>query len=88
MKSFLSVVATSAKVEVWIIDKTDTGFLPDKVMKHIIEKIILSKEEDRPFPEQDLSFIIDQFQKWDRFKIDCVESMFERKALEKFMSGK
>lgn len=33
MKSLLSVVADSAKVEVWIIDKQDMSFLPDKVLK-------------------------------------------------------
>jgi len=88
MKSYLSVVATSATVEVWIIDRTDAGFLPEKAQEQVLEKVILAKEEDRPCPEQDLSFIIEQFQKWDRFKMDCVESLFERKALEKFMVGK
>lgn len=88
MKSLLSVVAESAKVEVWIIDKQDMGFLPDKVLKQAYEKLILGKEEDRPFPERDLEFIIQQFQKWDRFKLDCVESLFARNAMDKFMSGK
>jgi hypothetical protein len=88
MKSYLSVVATSAKVELWIIDRTDAGFLPERAQEQVLEKVILAKEEDRPCPEQDLAFVIEQFQKWDRFKMDCVESMFERKALEKFMVGK
>lgn len=50
-KSLLSVIADSAKCEVWIIDKNDMGYLPDQINKEVFEKIILSKEEDRPFHE-------------------------------------
>ena len=60
-KSLLSVVANSAKVKVWIIDRVDMNYLPDKVLKQIFEKVVFEKEEDRPFPEQDIEFIIEQF---------------------------
>jgi hypothetical protein len=73
MKSLLSVVANSANVKVWIIDKVDMNYLPEKVLKQVFEKVIFSKEEDRPFHEQDIEFIIDQFCRWDKFKIDLVE---------------
>jgi len=88
MKSLLSVIADTAKVEAWVLDNSVMGQLPAKILTQVSEKIILSKEEDRPYPEQDIQFIIDQFVKWDRFKIDCVESHFQRKALIKFFSGK
>ena len=58
-KSLLSVVANSAKVKVWIIDKQDMNYLPEKVLKQVFEKIIFAKEEDKPFPEQDIEFIVD-----------------------------
>jgi hypothetical protein len=52
MRSLLSVVADTAKVEVWILDKDLLSLLEDSDhMKHVYEKIILSKEEDRPFHE-------------------------------------
>ena len=81
------MVANSAKVKVWIIDRQDMNYLPEKVLKQVFEKIIFAKEEDKPFPEQDIEFIIDQFNKWDRFKIDVVEQMFELKTIEKFMKS-
>ena len=84
-KSLLGVMASSAKVTCWIIDKVDMNYLPESACKHIFEQVVFSKEEDRPFPEADVQFIIDQFQKWDRFKVDFVESIFERKAIDKFM---
>ena len=54
MKSLLSVIADTAKVEVWILDNSVMGQLPDKILKQVYEKIILSKEEDRPYHEQDI----------------------------------
>ena len=88
MQSLLSVVADTAKVEVWILDRDVISYLDDSGhLKHVYEKIILSREEDRPFHEQDINFIIEQFKKWDRYKTDCVESLFERKKLDKYFKG-
>lgn len=39
LKSNLSVVANSAKVKVWILDKQDMNYLPDRVLKHVFEQI-------------------------------------------------
>jgi hypothetical protein len=50
-KSLLSVVANSAKVKVWIINKVDMNYIPDKVLKQVYERIVYEREEDRPFPE-------------------------------------
>ena len=89
MKSLLSVVADTAKVEVWIIDRADMTYLDEKgISKLVYEKIITSKEEDRPYHQQDIQFIIEQFHKWDKYKIDCVESLFERKNMLKKFLGK
>mmetsp|Transcript_2970 Transcript_2970/g.4561 ORF Transcript_2970/g.4561 Transcript_2970/m.4561 type:complete len:110 (+) Transcript_2970:6583-6912(+) len=87
LKSLLTVVADSAQVQVYVIDKSFMSYLPDKILNQICEKVICLKEVDRPYYEQDILFIIEQFQKWDHFKINCVEKLFERKRLEKFMMG-
>ena len=63
------------------------AYLPDKILNQICEKVICLKEEDRPYYEQDILFIIEQFQKWDQFKINTVEKMFEQKKLDKFLMG-
>lgn len=68
MKSLLSVVADSAKVVVWIIDKTDMGYFPDRVLKHVYERIILDKEEDRMFSQIDIDFISEQYLRWEQYK--------------------
>ena len=39
MKSYLSVVADSAKVEVWLIDKRLLSYLTERNLKQIYEKI-------------------------------------------------
>ena len=54
LRSLLSVVADSAKVECWIIRRQDMGYLPDKALSHICDQIVNLKEEDRPFDEQDI----------------------------------
>lgn len=39
-KSLLSVVANSSKVVVWLIDKVDMNYLPEKTLKQVFEKIV------------------------------------------------
>jgi len=43
-----------------------------------------ARDPDRPLHEQDVQFIIEQFQKWDKYKIDVVEEMFDHQALAKY----
>ena len=59
MRSLLSVVADSSKVECWIIRRQDMAYLPDKALSQICDQIIKSKELDRPYHEQDIQFIIE-----------------------------
>jgi len=59
MKSHLSIVADSAKVHVWIIRKQDMAYLPEKAFEQVYEKVIGLKEEDRPYHEQDIMYIIE-----------------------------
>ena len=33
LKSFLSIIADSGQVEVYILDKTDMSYMPDHVLK-------------------------------------------------------
>jgi hypothetical protein len=74
-KSLLSVVANSAKVKVWIIDKQDMNYLPEPVQKKLFENIVLCKEEDRPCSEQDIEFLIKQFEKWSSYKIKMTDRL-------------
>lgn len=74
-KSLLSVVANSAKVKVWIVDKQDMNYLPEPVQKKLFENIVLCKEEDRPCSEQDIEFLIKQFEKWSSYKIKMTDRL-------------
>lgn len=52
MKSLLSIVADSANVDVWIIDKTDLNYLTEKQdLRRVYESIAGTKEADRPYHE-------------------------------------
>ena len=59
MRSLLSVVADSSKVECWIIRRQDMAYLPEKAFEQVYEKVIGLKEEDRPYHEQDIMYIIE-----------------------------
>lgn len=85
MKSLLTVVADSARVDVWVIDRQDLNYLSDTDLRqgNVYERIVYTKEADRPCHEQDLNFIIDQFVKWDHHKVDVVEAMFARNKIAK-----
>ena len=66
MKSMLSVVADSSIVDVWVIDKMDLNYLNDKAdLKKVYEAVMDNVDADRPMHEQDMSFLVDQFEKWD-----------------------
>lgn len=67
----------------WVIDRNDMGYLPETVLRTVFEKIVMGKEEDRPYEELDVHFICDQFKRWDKFKETFIKTMFERKAVEK-----
>lgn len=49
MKSMLSVIADSGTVELYILDKSDMGLIPDYILKKVFDKISQLKEPDRPF---------------------------------------
>lgn len=67
-QSLVNVRADSRQVEVWIINKNDLTFLPDKIIKDMFLDIIKLKESDRPYPAEDVNFIVQQFSRWDDFK--------------------
>jgi len=51
MKSFLDVVADSAVVEAFMINKQSIQYLSDAYLKNIFENIVQEKEPDRPLKE-------------------------------------
>lgn len=83
MKSLLSVIADSATVEAWVIDNSDMSYLSQKDSKNVFNSIMRTKEADRPMHEQDIAFIIEQFQKWDKFKVEVVDSVIDRQEMLK-----
>lgn len=44
----MSVIADSGVVEVYILDKSDMGYIPDFILRKVYEKISILKEPDRP----------------------------------------
>ena len=69
------MVADSAHVEVWVLDKSDMAYLPDKILKDMYAQIATARDYDRPYPEHDLEFIVEQFQRWSRYTIDYSEGL-------------
>ena len=82
MKSLLSVQADSAKVDVWVIDKNDMGYIDDKSLKQGFEAVIKQKEIDRPHTERDIHFIVEQFRVWTSFKEKFIHDLQEVKRVQ------
>lgn len=61
MKSLLSVIADSSKVEVWVIDKKMMAYLKEKELKLIYEKIVKDVDVDRLYYEKDIEYITEHF---------------------------
>lgn len=61
MKSLLSVIADSSKVEVWVIDKKLMAYLKEKELKLIYEKIVRDMDVDRLYHEKDIEYITENF---------------------------
>lgn len=87
MKSLLSVTADSATVDVWVLDHSDIGYLSQKDAKLVYESIMATKDADRPMHEQDIDFIVEQFQKWDKYKVEVVDEVFDRQAMIKYFKA-
>ena len=94
MKSLLTIIADTADVEVWHIDRpsliaslVDTPKpMPDNQQKILFESIITAVDEDRQsFRDPDILYIKEQFAKWERFKQEQVETLFETAAYAEYM---
>jgi len=86
-KSLLSIVADSSTVDVWILENADMNYLTPMDQERVFDNIAMSREADRPHHPQDIDFIVEQFQKWDNYKVDCVEALFDRVKMEKYFKG-
>lgn len=80
----LSVIADSGRVSLYILDKSDMGYLPDTVLKKVFEKIVLLKEPDRPFHVSKIEEIREGKLQWDQYKAECLENLFKEKYAEKY----
>jgi hypothetical protein len=78
-QSLVNVRADSRQVDVWIINKNDLTFLPDKIIKEVFLDIVKLKESDRPYLPGDVNFIVQQFGKWDDFKESYCRQVLENK---------
>ena len=87
LKSLLSIIADSHYVQVFLLENSDMHHLTAIDQERVFDKIAALREPDRPHHQQDIEFITEQFQKWDNYKIDCVQGLFARKKMEKFFQG-
>jgi len=88
MKSLLSIVADTATVEIWTLDRQglvqalidNSGTLTENETKQIQDNIILSSDADRQnLQEHDVDYIRRQFKKWDRYKQEYIEGLYEQR---------
>lgn len=86
-KSLLSIVADSHQVQVWVLDNADMNYLTALDQERVFDRIAALREPDRPLHQQDIDFIVDQFQKWDQYKVDCVEGLLLRNQMENYFNG-
>ncbi len=82
LKSFLSIIADSGQVEIYILDKADMSYIPDHVLKQIFEQIAKEKEADRPFTWDKIEEKKEEIIKWEQIKVKCVQQMFIRRIQE------
>lgn len=66
----LSVIADSGQVEVYVLDKSDMGYLPDYILRKVFEKIAMIKEPDRPFHESKIAEMKDEMMRWETYKVE------------------
>ena len=81
MKSLLSVIADSSKVEVWVIDKKLMAYLKEKELKVIYEKIVRDVDVDRLYHEKDIEYITEHFKQFDKYKTGLVESLTQTSSM-------
>ena len=93
-KSLMSVVADSASVEIWTLDKQslstsmiENAFSIDEAThKQITEQIVNCIDPDRGhYFVPDVEHIREQFQKWDRYKQEYVENIYANIEYDKYM---
>lgn len=94
MKSLMTIIADSAEVEIWFIDRACLAQsmvdiskpMTDEEQKKLYENFIVAVDEDRQnYREYEVNFIREQFDKWERFKQEKVETLFENAAYAKYM---
>lgn len=60
--------------------------MTDEEQKKLYENFIVAVDEDRlNYREYEVNFIREQFDKWERFKQERVETLFEDAAYAKYM---
>lgn len=93
-KSLMSVVADSANVEIWTLDKQSLGTsmienaftIDEAAHKQITEQIVNCVDPDRGhYFEPDVQHIKNQYEKWDRYKQEQVEDIFQHQEYSKYM---
>ena len=74
-KSFFTIIADSANVEIWILDRAALleamldAKIPEEGQKQIFEDILQQVDADRGrYSEPDISHIKNMSLKWDRYK--------------------
>ena len=45
-------------MEVWVVDKKMMGYLSENELVRVYERIILDKDADRPYHQQEIDYLI------------------------------
>ena len=65
----LSVLADSAEVEIYLIDKSNMHLYPEDVQKLLNERLFAAFSSERPFDKVIVDNIKDKFREWDKYRI-------------------
>lgn len=82
-RGFLSVIADTAEVSVYIIRKEMLALLPKKLKKEVLRRIALLDEKDRPLSRKDLQIRRADNLKWDKYKEKVATEIISHKNIVK-----
>lgn len=64
------MIADSAEVEIFLIDKSNMHLYPEDVQKLLNERLSKIFSVERPYDTQIVDSIKNKFREWDKFKIE------------------
>ena len=72
------MVADSAEVEVLIFDKSEIAFFPEDVQREIVIGLRKSHNVERPYEDEEMSKVVQEFSNWDEEKQEVMLKALRR----------